>query len=95
MSARAPRYRVPASLALGIAGFCTSISWQVMVPVVPLYLAQLGYSAAVRAPGLVAWSLAAVGAAQDLNLDFVEYQACYRSPAGSGMGMGFAVWKPA
>jgi hypothetical protein len=37
--------------------------------------------------------LGAVAAAQDLNLDFVEYQACYRSPAGSGMGMGFAVWK--
>lgn len=115
MSARAPRYRVPASLALGIAGFCTSISWQVMVPVVPLYLAQLGYSAAaiglliglfsvamaitelqagviagaigrrgalltgyvahalclnvtaaVRAPGFVAWSLAAVSAARGI-----------------------------
>jgi len=37
--------------------------------------------------------LAAVAAVQDLALDFVEYQACYRSPAGSGMGMGFAVWK--
>ncbi|HEX8966855.1 MAG TPA: extradiol ring-cleavage dioxygenase [Chloroflexota bacterium] len=37
--------------------------------------------------------LAAVAAARDLRLDFVEYQACYRSPAGSGMGMGFAVWK--
>jgi 3-O-methylgallate 3,4-dioxygenase len=39
--------------------------------------------------------LAAVGAAEGLNLDFMEYQACYRSAAGSGMGMGFAVWKPA
>jgi hypothetical protein len=39
--------------------------------------------------------LAAVGAAEDLELDFMEYQACYRSAAGSGMGMGFAVWKPA
>ena len=37
--------------------------------------------------------LGAVGAAQDLDLDFMEYQACYRSPAGSGMGMGFAVFK--
>jgi hypothetical protein len=36
--------------------------------------------------------LGAVAAAEDLNLDFLEYQACYRSPAGSGMGMGFAVW---
>ena len=34
------------SVALGVAGFCTSISWQVVVPVLPLYLAQLGYSAA-------------------------------------------------
>jgi len=115
MSARAPGYRVRPSLALGLAGFCTSISWQVMVPVVPLYLAQLGYSAAAigvliglfsvamaitelqagviagaigrrgallagyivhalclnltaaaRAPGLVAWSLAAVGAARGI-----------------------------
>jgi Catalytic LigB subunit of aromatic ring-opening dioxygenase len=37
--------------------------------------------------------IGAVAAAEDLDLDFVEYQACYRSPAGSGMGMGFAVWK--
>jgi hypothetical protein len=37
--------------------------------------------------------LGAVAASQDLALDFVEYQPCYRSPAGSGMGMGFAVWK--
>src|SRR5262249_33483361 len=37
--------------------------------------------------------LGAVGAAQDLELEFVEYQPCYRSPAGSGMGMGFAVFK--
>ena len=36
--------------------------------------------------------IAAVAAAADLRLDFVEYQACYRSPAGSGMGMGFALW---
>jgi 3-O-methylgallate 3,4-dioxygenase len=37
--------------------------------------------------------LAAVGAVESLELDFLEYQACYRSLAGSGMGMGFAVWK--
>lgn len=46
MSARAPGYRVPPSLVLGAAGFCTSISWQLVVPVLPLYLTQLGYSAA-------------------------------------------------
>ena len=37
--------------------------------------------------------LGAVAAAEDLKLEFLEYQACYRSPAGSGMGMGFALWK--
>jgi 3-O-methylgallate 3,4-dioxygenase len=37
--------------------------------------------------------LAAVGAVESLRLEFLEYQACYRSLAGSGMGMGFAVWK--
>ena len=44
--------RMPPNLALGIAGFCTSISWQAVVPVLPLYLAQLGYSTA--AIGVVA-----------------------------------------
>src|ERR687885_653390 len=29
--------------------------------------------------------IAAAAAAQELDLDFLEYQACYRSPAGSGM----------
>ena len=37
--------------------------------------------------------IAAVAAVQDLDLVFTEYQACYRSEAGSGMGMGFAVWR--
>jgi hypothetical protein len=38
--------------------------------------------------------LAAVAAVQGrLQLDFMEYQPCYRSPAGTGMGMGFALWK--
>jgi 3-O-methylgallate 3,4-dioxygenase len=37
--------------------------------------------------------IAAAAAAQELNLEFLEYQACYRSPVGSGMGMGFAIWR--
>lgn len=38
--------------------------------------------------------LAAVAAMQDtLDLQFLEYQPCYRSPAGSGMGMAFAIWR--
>lgn len=49
MSARS---RMPPSLALGFAGFCSSISWQAVVPVLPLYLAQLGYSSS--AIGVVA-----------------------------------------
>jgi len=34
------------SLALGAAGFCASISWQIVTPVLPLRLAHLGYSPA-------------------------------------------------
>ena len=46
MIVQAPRPRVRPSPALGVAGFCTSISWQLVVPILPLYLAQLGYTAA-------------------------------------------------
>ena len=35
--------------------------------------------------------IAAAAAVEELELTFLEYQACYRSPAGSGMGMGFAI----
>ena len=38
--------------------------------------------------------LGAMAALEEVPLVWSEYQACYRSPAGSGMGMGFAVWKP-
>jgi 3-O-methylgallate 3,4-dioxygenase len=37
--------------------------------------------------------IAAAAAVEELPLQFVDYQACYRSPAGSGMGMGFAIWQ--
>jgi len=37
--------------------------------------------------------IAAAAALQGLPLVYTEYQPCYRSPAGTGMGMGFAVWK--
>jgi hypothetical protein len=37
--------------------------------------------------------IGAAAALEELPLAWTEYQACYRSPAGSGMGMGFAVWK--
>ena len=46
MSDRAAGSRIPPSLALGVAGFCTSISWQAVAPILPLYLSQFGYSPA-------------------------------------------------
>jgi 3-O-methylgallate 3,4-dioxygenase len=33
------------------------------------------------------------GAAEHLSTDWQEYVPCYRSAAGTGCGMGFAVWK--
>jgi Catalytic LigB subunit of aromatic ring-opening dioxygenase len=38
------------------------------------------------------WIVAA-GAAHDLNLDWVSYTPGYRTPAGSGTGLGFARWR--
>lgn len=39
----ASRRRAP-SLALGAAGFCASISWQVVLPILSLHLAHIGFS---------------------------------------------------
>lgn len=33
------------------------------------------------------------GAVEHLNIDYLEYVPGYRSPAGTGVGMTFAVWK--
>ncbi|MGE0626934.1 MAG: extradiol ring-cleavage dioxygenase [Hyphomicrobiaceae bacterium] len=33
------------------------------------------------------------GAAEDLQLGWHDYVPCYRSPAGTGCGMGFAIWQ--
>jgi hypothetical protein len=38
------------------------------------------------------WAVAA-GAAEHLELEVVDYVPTYRSPAGTGVGMGFAVWR--
>ncbi|WP_338448190.1 hypothetical protein R4Z09_18340 [Niallia oryzisoli] len=38
------------------------------------------------------WIVAA-GALEDKKIDYLEYVAGYRSPAGTGVGMTFAVWK--
>jgi 3-O-methylgallate 3,4-dioxygenase len=40
---------------------------------------------------LRSWT-AAAGALEGLDLDFMEYYPCYRSPAGTGVAMGFALW---
>jgi 3-O-methylgallate 3,4-dioxygenase len=37
--------------------------------------------------------IAVAGAASHLNNDWQEYIPCYRSAAGTGCGMGFALWK--
>jgi 3-O-methylgallate 3,4-dioxygenase len=37
--------------------------------------------------------IALAGACERLSTDWQEYIPCYRSPAGTGCGMGFAVWK--
>jgi MFS family permease len=39
-----PRRVIPRSLLLGAAGFFAGISWQVVVPVLPLHLAKIGYT---------------------------------------------------
>ncbi len=36
--------------------------------------------------------IAAAGAAEALPMVWHDYVPCYRSPAGTGCGMGFAVW---
>ncbi|HVA25430.1 MAG TPA: extradiol ring-cleavage dioxygenase [Chloroflexota bacterium] len=41
---------------------------------------------------LRSWT-AAAGALEALDLDFMEYYPCYRSPAGTGVAMGFALWR--
>jgi 3-O-methylgallate 3,4-dioxygenase len=37
--------------------------------------------------------LAAAGAVEGLDMQVVDYVPCYRSPAGTGVGMAFAVWQ--
>jgi hypothetical protein len=37
--------------------------------------------------------IAVAGASKHLKTDWQEYIPCYRSAAGTGCGMGFAVWK--
>lgn len=36
--------------------------------------------------------IATAGAAEALSLAWHDYVPCYRSPAGTGCGMGFAIW---
>jgi MFS family permease len=46
MAGRASARRFPPGLVLGAAGFCASISWQIVVPFLPLRLAHIGYAPA-------------------------------------------------
>jgi hypothetical protein len=39
------------------------------------------------------WVMTA-GAVQHLPLDWVDFQPIYRTPAGTGIGVAFACWKP-
>jgi 3-O-methylgallate 3,4-dioxygenase len=39
--------------------------------------------------------IAVAGAAEALDVEWMDYVPCYRSPAGTGCGMAFAVWAPA
>jgi 3-O-methylgallate 3,4-dioxygenase len=34
----------------------------------------------------------AVAAAEHLDMKLIDYAPCYRSPAGTGVGMAFAEW---
>lgn len=38
------------------------------------------------------WSVVA-GAVEGMEFDLIDYVPCYRSPAGTGCGMGFATWE--
>ncbi|MDE3078281.1 MAG: extradiol ring-cleavage dioxygenase, partial [Chloroflexota bacterium] len=37
--------------------------------------------------------LAATAALEHLQMELIDYVPCYRTPAGTGMGMTFAIWK--
>ena len=37
---------IPRSVILGAMGFCSNVSWQVVVPVLPLHLSHIGYTTA-------------------------------------------------
>ena len=36
--------------------------------------------------------IATAGAVEHLDMQLIDYMPCYRSPAGTGCAMGFAVW---
>ena len=36
--------------------------------------------------------LVVAGAVENLQMSLIDYAPCYRSPAGTGVGMGFAAW---
>jgi len=71
--------RVPPGIVLGAAGFCTNISWQVVLPVLPVHLARLGYSAA---------HIGIMVSALSISMAAVELQA---GPIASAVGRRLAL----
>jgi len=37
--------------------------------------------------------IALAGTMESLNLNWSDYVSCYRSPAGTGTGIAFAIWE--
>jgi hypothetical protein len=37
--------------------------------------------------------LVVAGVVEELELDWHDYQPCYRTPAGNGCGMAFTIWR--
>ena len=81
--------RIPRSLLLGAGGFFGAISWQVVIPVLPLHLSKIGYTASQvgvlisilsLAMGLVemqaGWIVGAFGRRQTLIGGLVVNAAC-------------------
>ena len=81
--------RIPRSLLLGAGGFFGAISWQVVIPVLPLHLSKIGYTASQvgvlisilsLAMGLVemqaGWIVGAFGRRQTLVGGLVVNAAC-------------------
>lgn len=59
----------------------------------PNILSSLDRNRLQGASGEILNWIVAAGAVEHLNIDYLEYVSGYRSPAGTGVGMTFAVWQ--